>query len=267
MRCFITLQLTTFVNIQCLGPERCTCDAVYEYCYDMDLFREMFDECPRCRDPQSDCTLIGDTCNSGACFSCGNHALVTSQNVCNSAGQQNPPLSSSQTNPGTSVGLVNVKCVETEWLKRNGFSQGILREFGVAKTLCINGLPCGTEGHLLRDCNVDGICKLVTYRDVCSRRGNCTVKYAEVSLISHKIDWSTVEEKECREQGRTLRLTSLSEDVEGRFIPISRFVASIGENAVEKGYGGVIDLVVLAILDIIEVLNFIRSEIPKMLTK
>ncbi|KAI0558490.1 hypothetical protein FGB62_207g07 [Gracilaria domingensis] len=62
-------------------------------------------------------------------------------------------------------------CVETAWLKKNGFAHGILKERGVSKVWCIPGLPCATEGHLLAECDAHGACELVPYSQAFAFRG------------------------------------------------------------------------------------------------
>ncbi|KAI0560153.1 hypothetical protein FGB62_123g05 [Gracilaria domingensis] len=143
------------------------------------------------------------------------------------------------------------KCVETEWLKENGFANGILREYGVAKTVCISGLPCGTEGHLLRACKAGNQCNLVTYKQVCESRGDCEVKYTSVSRISHRVDWSSVQAEDCGADGGRLSLTSVSVDVEGAYTWPSYVIARVGDAAIWWGLGGALDLVVLTCSDLV----------------
>ncbi|KAI0558318.1 hypothetical protein FGB62_218g018 [Gracilaria domingensis] len=141
-------------------------------------------------------------------------------------------------------------CVETEWLNTNGFSDGILREGTMAKTLCMNGLPCGTEGHLLRVCDVNGVCALNSYKQVCEKHGDCKVKYTEVSRLSARVDWSAVKLDECLEDGSTVSLTSLSVDANDGEFGLSWGVAKAGEALIGAGLGGVVDVVAVGWEDI-----------------
>eukprot|EP00178_Gracilaria_changii_P000657 TRINITY_DN1083_c0_g1_i2.p1 TRINITY_DN1083_c0_g1~~TRINITY_DN1083_c0_g1_i2.p1 ORF type:complete len:179 (+),score=26.45 TRINITY_DN1083_c0_g1_i2:1270-1806(+) len=141
-------------------------------------------------------------------------------------------------------------CVETEWLKANGFDNGILREGKVSKTLCMKGLPCGTEGHLLRVCDSVGKCALMTYKQVCDKRGDCEVKFTRVSRLSATVDWSVVKIDECMKDGSTASLTSLSVHADGGDFGISWGIARLGEKLIDAGLGGAIDLFVLVWEDV-----------------
>lgn len=138
-------------------------------------------------------------------------------------------------------------CVETEWLKKNGLSHGILRERGMSRVLCIQGLPCATEGHLLRLCDKHESCELVTYSQICAEgRADCIVTSREVSRLSHAVDWSSVRAQ--LEFGKSLKLTSLSEYVNGPRYYVSHGIAIIADKMNSYGYGRLCDNILLVVL-------------------
>ncbi len=126
------------------------------------------------------------------------------------------------------------KCVSTKWLEDNGMSPGILRKGPVSKVICIPGLPCATPGHLLRRCEQQS-CSLVTYKEVCDNRSDCTESAMEVSQLSHQFDWSNVRSGE-------LALTSLSAHPNSTALSISRLIAHIADQLNKKNLGFVTDL-------------------------
>lgn len=215
---------------------------------------------------------LDPTCSEDSCFNgfCRESALKSTQSaidVCKAEpyeeSQQNDPVSPPNTdpispppsNPASPPADENHSypippppdCVETEWLKQNGFGAGILRERGISKTLCISGLPCGTEGHLLRECDPVAGCKLVSYKQFCQKRGGCHVKYTAVSLLSAREDWSVVKVPSCSTDGSTLSLRSLSmEPNGGAFEFISYLIAKVGDTFIRAGLGQGLDAFVLA---------------------
>lgn len=139
-------------------------------------------------------------------------------------------------------------CVETAWLKKNGLAHGILKERGVSRVLCIPGLPCATEGHLLRECDEHGICELVPYSKVCRENNlGCVVTFQPVSRLSHSVDWSSVRIRH-HKPGKSLHLTSVSQHVSGPLYYVSRGIAVVASYLGSHGYGRICDSVLLAIL-------------------
>lgn len=83
-------------------------------------------------------------------------------------------------------------CISTAWIRPQSLEHATIRRAGVARVLCIPGLPCGTPGHLLRECR-NGIhrCDLITYREVCAQFGVCITSTAPVSQLSHTFGWAS----------------------------------------------------------------------------
>ncbi|KAI0557802.1 hypothetical protein FGB62_260g010 [Gracilaria domingensis] len=194
----------------------------------------------------------GVACRSNATPSQAPEQLDTPQEPGNEVDVAPPVKKPDQVDAPEEPGTIadDAPCVETEWLKQNGFTSGILREYGVTKTLCLNGLPCGTDGHLLRECSASAQCSLITYKEICKRKRECKVKYTSVSRISHNVNWSAVQAEECDEDGNTVSLTSLSIDVEGPYMWPSYLIARIGEIAIAQGFGRVVDVIVLTWTDL-----------------
>lgn len=132
-------------------------------------------------------------------------------------------------------------CVETEWLINNGHERGIYRRYGKALTYCIEGLPCGTPGHLLRRCNNNEECRLVSYKEVCDEVDfDCLMKSVEVSRLRHSYDWSSV-------NVHNLELTSVSQYPTAKLLSISRFIATVGNTLNRQRLGVVVDILVTVI--------------------
>jgi len=54
-------------------------------------------------------------------------------------------------------------CISTTWLERKELLRAAFPKSRTAAVMCIPGLPCGTLGHILRQCSVGFRCTLVTY--------------------------------------------------------------------------------------------------------
>lgn len=138
----------------------------------------------------------------------------------------------------------NPKCVETEWLLENGFKEGILKESGVSHTFCLPDLPCGTAGHLLRECDEKNTCKFVTYEEMCKKVSGCYSKITEVSRLKASFDWSVVKSNVYSNNRRSVSLTSLSIDLKGEKYLSSIFIAHLGDKMISYGQGRVVDALV-----------------------
>jgi len=135
-------------------------------------------------------------------------------------------------------------CVETAWLKKNDLIHAAIRHAGVARVLCIPGLPCGTAGHLLRRRNG----ALVSFREVCETRSDCVESTAAVSQLSHMYDWS-------RYSAGALQLTSLSAHPESHARSVSRVIASLADTLNKNGLGWVCNMVAVLPLHVSNTFN------------
>lgn len=189
-------------------------------CVDLNLFKNAIEQCGDCENEtctDENAVCFGPIFEKNRCSTCVESALEKSMETCASV------------------------CVETQWIVENGFEEGILWKAGVARTLCVPGLPCGTEGHLLRRCDKNGSCRLVSYKSLCEERGDCSSKYTHVSRLSAKFDWSSVQQENCSTDGKNISLTSLSIDPEGRDMGASMLVAIIGDKLISFGLGAIVD--------------------------
>lgn len=191
------------------------------YCVDINKYKNTVEQCGVCQ-ASDNCTDSSATCSAEVsgdllCSTCVDRAVRKALESC------------------------KADCVETEWLHENGLEQGILWDSGVARTLCIPGLPCGTEGHLLRKCDKNGSCMLLSYKEMCEERTDCYSKYAKVSRLSAKFDWSSVQLENCSKDKNSITLTSLSIDTEGKDMGVSILVAFIGDKMISYGFGSVVD--------------------------
>ncbi|KAI0566320.1 hypothetical protein FGB62_10g18 [Gracilaria domingensis] len=139
-------------------------------------------------------------------------------------------------------------CVETAWLQEHGHNDGILRERGNSRVLCIPGLPCGTAGHMVRHCDRQSpaSCKLRTYAEICSRRDDCTYGFKAVSRLRNKYDWNAV--KSVDGDGTSIQLTSVSVSPESRRFSTSYAIAHAADWLGGLGLGSVCDYVLEGIL-------------------
>ncbi len=162
-------------------------------------------------------------------------------------------IETTETSDGTSISVVGddemaesspepKKCVSTAFLRKHNLLDEAIVHGGSAKVLCIPGLPCGTSGHLIRKCNFQGLCDLVSYKEVCENRVDCVESRMQVSQLSHKYDWSKFQIKS---DDTTFSLTSLSVDPESRstYFSFSRCVAIMTDFMIQYGMSSVCDVV------------------------
>lgn len=129
-------------------------------------------------------------------------------------------------------------CIATSWLSERGLMHAAIRHSGAENVLCVPGLPCGTSGHLLRECiNESSGCRLVTYREVCERPGrNCIRSTTAVSQLSHTYEWSKFSVVSVAD-GTSLQLTSLSaHPLSGASSP-TRLIAYVADHLNSRGLG------------------------------
>lgn len=138
----------------------------------------------------------------------------------------------------------NRSCIATAWLKQRGLENAAILHAGFCAVFCIPSLPCGTPGHLLRQCNKFLRCTLVTYREVCETRSDCIESTTAVSQLSHSFEWSAFRAPG-KEEGTTLELTSLS--VHSLSSPSSpyRFIANAADRLNSMGLGSICNAVAL----------------------
>lgn len=127
-------------------------------------------------------------------------------------------------------------CIATSWLSKRGLMDKAIYHGGEADVLCIAGLPCGTEGHILRQS--DGT--LRTFREICSERTDCTRDKTEVSQLSHEFNWSVFVSDE-----GDLALTSLSAHPYSTTWSVSRRVAWLADRMNKSGYGRVCNMIAM----------------------
>lgn len=128
-------------------------------------------------------------------------------------------------------------CISTTWLERKELLRAAFPKSRTAAVMCIPGLPCGTLGHILRQCSVGFRCTLVTYKEVCSMREDCISTVMKVSRLRHAFDWSTF-------HSGNLSLTSVSAHPESTIYDISRIIATIADKLNSKGLGYVCDALI-----------------------
>lgn len=157
-------------------------------------------------------------------------------------------------------------CLSTEWLLRSGLMHTISNSIhsGVSEVLCIPGLPCGTYGHLLRECTLNRVrCRLKTYREVCENRSDCVKSVKHVvsshfriplnfdshtllscplkSRVIHNFDWSIYQLENRSSEGAVLELTSLSLNPDSSFLSLSGVIAFSADALIKKGFARHID--------------------------
>lgn len=126
-------------------------------------------------------------------------------------------------------------CISTAWLRDQGLEHAAIRHAGVANVLCITGLPCASPGHLLRECaGENGRCQLVTYREVCEKRGGCIKSATAVSQLNHKFAWDSFRTDS---KSTSLQLTSLSAHPFSSPMSPSRLLANTGDYLNRLGMG------------------------------
>ena len=135
------------------------------------------------------------------------------------------------------------QCISSQFLFERGLEHSAIRHHGVADVLCIPGLPCGTPGHLLRECSrtSDVSCRLVSYDRVCRDRKDCIQSRMPVSQLKHSHDWSVYR---VNSGSTSLSLTSLSADPEGSLFAPSYIVAKIADTLNAVGLGFICDSIV-----------------------
>ncbi len=134
------------------------------------------------------------------------------------------------------------KCISTAFLMERSLGHAAIRHFGAADVFCIPGLPCGTAGHLLRECTSDATCRLVSYGKVCQQRSDCVASKMEVSQLKHSFDWS---QYHTSSGSTTLSLTSLSANPDSSQLAPSRIVAKMTDLLNQVGLGFVCDAVAM----------------------
>ena len=160
--------------------------------------------------------MCGQTSNSAKCDECSEQLLNKAMKSCEQA-----------------------VCVSTKFLVSHGLHGKAIRHFGSASVICIPGLPCGTPGHLLRECN-EQVCKLVSYEQVCERRSDCVRTKMGVSQLKHSHDWSNYQ---VRTKHTTISLTSLSADASATSsIAPSRILAKLIDTMNHVGLGKLSDV-------------------------
>lgn len=192
--------------------------------------------CDKC-ESDGDCAQ-GDTCAPGfeRCVTCMSAAIKESNKNCQIGA---PP------------------CIETRWLRAQVLEHAVLRHAGPAQVLCPPGLPCGTPGHLLRECN-GAECILTSYRNACARRGDCVSSVTQVSQLSHAHDWS---EYSIPHSSSSLSLTSLSAHPEAKQYSTSMLVARATDALNRHGLGRVSNTVAMQPYHFRMRLTALRAEI------
>ncbi len=186
---------------------------------------------------------IGEPAPSGTEFSRHSARGVQTVNVELTAGESDPVTVTVPAREGVEGFTNNTQnatiCVETEWLVNHGHEKGIAHRYGKSLTYCIEGLPCGTAGHLLRRCDVDGKdCRLVSYAEVCNESdARCLMKSVEVSRLRHGYDWSSVTQS-------SLELTSVSQHPTAKSMSTSRLIAIVADGLSRHGLGVVLDAII-----------------------
>lgn len=148
-------------------------------------------------------------------------------------GTQTPPVANGQTNNATAN-----PCISTAWLKERNLEHAAIRHADDANVMCIPGLPCGTPGHILRECSSGrGKCKLVTYREACEGRPDCIESTVAVSQLNNAFDWSSY--RSSTVEGVTLELTSLSAHPHSKPWSPSRLIANVADHLNSIGLGSI----------------------------
>lgn len=173
---------------------------------------------------------LNDSCESfmlGKCVGCVSEIVLNSSQVCAAVTFDEPEESASPEPVAP--------CISTQWIRENGLEHAVIRNGKRAEVLCIPGLPCGTKGHLLRRCNTDGGCTLMTYSEVCSSGSECVPSFMRVSQLSHSHDWTSYRSK--TQDSMELILTSLSMHPSSNRYSLSRTIAYVTDAMNKNGFG------------------------------
>lgn len=175
-------------------------------------------------------------CCDGVKPKCVEYSNSTSSGVeCQCNKEEEMPEASPE--EAEAISTESVPCISTQWIENNDMSHGILKRGGLSSVLCPTGLPCGTPGHLLRECN--GVtCDLVTYAEVCRISGDCIESVEHVSQLSNQLDWSKFKVGQ-------LSLTSLSVNPMSSKNSLSRFIAKVTDFMNGNGLGTLSDFVAM----------------------
>ncbi len=132
------------------------------------------------------------------------------------------------------------ECISTAFLMEHGLGHAAIRHHGVAPVLCIPGLPCGSAGHLLRECTSEKTCKLVSYAEVCEYRSDCMQSQMPVSQLKHSFDWSVYR---IPSGENSLALTSLSAHPDAKSMSFSHIIAKTADLLNQVGLGRLCDVI------------------------
>lgn len=209
------------------------------------MFIRLNIECETC-EGHSDCPgdRVGCFFVNGRCFLCVFSADEVAKKACVPT-TPTPVASPSGVNDSTSKNTTGMPCIATSWLRKRGLQHAAIRHGGVANVLCIPGtsLPCGTPGHILRECTRERReCKFLTYREVCERRLDCINSATAVSQLSHTFEWSQFK---AVAEGTSLELTSLSAHPLSGLSSPSRIIAQVVHGLNSMGLGSLCNAVIL----------------------
>jgi len=225
--------------------------------------------CPDCY--SEPCPVCFSSLSQGRdiCEDCGIEAAQKAINVCKPPAppSSNPAPPSSNPAPPSSNPVppsplpytpIPTPCVSTAWLENNGHSEGIHLKGGESPVFCIPDFPCGTPGHIVRECNKENKCQLKTYAQICKDRGDCIENVEAVSQLKNSYDWSKVSRSACDLSG-SLTLTSVSMNPNASKYSISSIIAHIGDSLNRNGYASITDALIHVPIYVRDGMNYARN--------